>query len=144
MMIDSSVLVAAFYDQHPHFKPSIAFLMQLKPLSAQATTHTLAETYTGITRMPIIPKPSPQYAMNYIHSMQSRLAWIALSETHYKVALAMVVEKQFSGAKIYDALILAAAISCKAKTLVTWNVKHFQPLAEGHPILVRTPENYAH
>jgi len=35
------------------------------------------------------------------------------------------------GGRIYDAVIAACARKAKARELLTWNLKHFEPFADG-------------
>lgn len=139
-MIDSSVLVAAFHSEHTHFPQSFSLLQRMQGDVATATLHSLAETYSGITRLPIHPRPAPADAVRYIGSLYERIRWIALDDACYRMALDMVLARRMPGAKIYDALIVAAAKQTGAAQIYTWNIKDFLPLAEGTGIAVRTPD----
>ena len=142
MVIDSSVLVAGFFHGHTHFIPSIAFLSQLDNVKAHATAHSLAETFSSVTQLPIFPKPSAWDAKIYIESLTAKIDWLEMKQDYYHLALQLMTQRGFTGAKIYDALIVAAAMMIKSKVIYTWNVKHFLPLAEGSGILIRTPDHY--
>lgn len=139
-MIDSSVLVAAFYRGHPHFAASHKLLLKLADKNCTAALHSMAETYAAITRLPISPRPSPQDAMLYMRSLERFVKWVPASKKIYNAALARSVSLNAPGAKIYDALILITAIESGEKTLYTWNVKDFSMFAQGLNISIRTPE----
>jgi predicted nucleic acid-binding protein len=139
-MIDSSVLVAAFHAGHPHFNASMRFLDQMPTEQAIATLHSINETYVGITRMPIQPRAMPEHAKIYIDSLKDRIQWVTLDKACYDLALDLVTQLRVPGAKIYDALIVAAAKQIGATTLYTWNVKDFELLAPATGIATRTPD----
>ena len=140
-MIDSSVLVAAFYRGHPHFAASHALLLQLPEKQRTAALHSLSEVYAAITRLPVSPKPSPSDALLYMQSLATRIRWIAASEKTYQHALTRTASLGLAGAKIYDSLILATAIEHGATQLYTWNLKDFTLLAQGLPISILPPPN---
>lgn len=133
--------MAAFYGKHPHFDASFRLLERLAHQGRTVTTlHSITETYAGITRLPIHPRATPQHAKIYIDSLKHRIKWIPLDRACYDLAMDIVTQLHVPGAKIYDALIAAAAKQNGESTIYTWNVRDFELLAPAVGIAVRTPD----
>jgi predicted nucleic acid-binding protein len=50
-----------------------------------------------------------------------------------------VAERGIGGGRVSDALLLACARKSQAKTIFTWNLKHFRQLAPDLSERIRTP-----
>lgn len=140
--IDSSVLVAAFSTAHPFYEDSIKLLTTRKSQELYASTHSLAEVYASITRLPLTPRPLPEHAMRFIRSIAEKITWVTLTRAEYMEMLDICVARQLRGGKIYDALLLQAALKISVATLYTWNSRDFEPLAAGTDIIIRTPRKH--
>ena len=136
--IDTSVLVAAFYDEHQHHEPSFDLFSQQEKSPACTAAHCFAEVYAVVTGMPGKDRASPDEALLFLHDVRNRLSLVALDEVEYfKVledAAAGIV-----GGTIYDATIARCAQKANAKLIYTWNVKHFSRLGESVAARVRQP-----
>jgi predicted nucleic acid-binding protein len=55
---------------------------------------------------------------------------IGLSATAYSKTLEKAAASDIEGGKIYDALLLAAAVKSGAERIYTFNVTHFQSMAD--------------
>lgn len=64
---------------------------------------------------------------------------IALDEAEYWDAIQKTAEMGFTSGRIYDALLLRCAEKVKAKTIYTWNLKHFQAIDPSQASRIRTP-----
>ena len=128
ILVDTSVLVAAFVDAHPAhdrartcIKQGLAGKVQLR-----LATHTLAELYAVLTTMPVSPRISPASAWRLIQSNTASMKFVALDEEDYRETLRGLGELELSGGVVYDGLIARAAQKAKADRLVTLNRKHFE------------------
>jgi predicted nucleic acid-binding protein len=134
--IDTSVLVAALVEDHPHFGRAANVLRSAaaKGIEAVASAHSLAELYGVLTRTPFTPRIYPSEARQMIEqSVVPHVGLIALSGADYRRIVAECSEAGWGGGMIYDALHIRAALKGQCDRLYTFNVKHFRALA---------PENF--
>ncbi|HUE10373.1 MAG TPA: PIN domain-containing protein [Steroidobacteraceae bacterium] len=137
--LDTSVLIATFYGEHEHHGPSFALFLQLKKSTACTAAHCLAEVYSVVTEMPGKNRSSPDEALLFLRDVRERLALITLDELEYFKVLEDAASAGISGGTAYDAIIAHCALKAKAKTIYTWNVKHFNRLGEPVASRVRQP-----
>jgi predicted nucleic acid-binding protein len=120
-------MVAASLAQHPAHTPCFAVLQPIRTQQHQGylSTHSLAEMYSVLTRMPSPSKLSPQNVQRLIERNLQFLATITLEKADYQAAIAQMTALNLPGGGIYDALIAAAALKISADPLMTLNSKHF-------------------
>lgn len=133
------MLVATFYGEHEHHEPSIGLFLQQKKNTACTAAHCLAEVYSVVTGMPGKDRSSPDEALLFLHDVRERLTMVALDEIDYFKVLEHSASAAISGGATYDAIIAHCALKAKAKTIYTWNVKHFSRLGENVASRVRRP-----
>lgn len=139
-LLDTSVLVAAFYADHEHHGPSFALLAGCRRASAACAAHTLAEVYATLTGMRAASRrTSGDQALLFLGSIRERLAIISLGARDYAQALAAAAAAGLSGGAIYDALIGYCALKAGADAVYTWNTADFRRLPGGIAARVRTP-----
>ncbi|HVA64342.1 MAG TPA: PIN domain-containing protein [Terriglobales bacterium] len=138
--LDTSVLVAAFDELHPHHAASFALLSSLKEGEGGAGAHSLAEIYATLTGLPGPRRTSGQEALLYLHDLGARLEWTTLTSAEYLETLEACAELGIVGGTVYDALLGRCAVKAKARAVYTWNVKHFRRLPPEIARLVRTPK----
>lgn len=136
---DTSVLVAAFFGDHPHHEASALLFADAGKKHSYCGAHTLAELYSTLTSVPLKPMIAPEQAMLFIKDVGSRLTLVTLDEAEYFATIERVAERRISGGRVYDALLLQCAEKAKADTIYTWNLKHFQHLAPDIASRIRTP-----
>jgi predicted nucleic acid-binding protein len=132
LFCDSSVLVAACVEAHPHFSRAFPLLNDILAgkHKAYAARHSLAEVFSALTTMPVRPRISPADAASMIErNITGALKCVSSTATHYARALARCVATGHSGGVIYDALLLECARSCRAERIYTFNTRHFLALA---------------
>jgi predicted nucleic acid-binding protein len=141
-LFDTSVLVAAFEVSHPRHTVCLPWLQQAQTEQIQGliATHTLAELYSVLTRLPVRPRISPELAQRLISENLERFEVIPLTTEDYQMVLAQMVNLNLTGGGIYDALIAQAAVKAEANTLLTLNPNHFTRLGEDMARLVQVPE----
>lgn len=139
---DSSVLVAAMAVDHPQHAHSFQWLRDVKngKIHAAISTHTLAESFSSLTVLPITPPLTPPHARDLIQrNVLGFFQLVSLGKRDYRRAMDRVAEKNLKSGAIYDALIFEAALKIRASHLVTWNRRHFERLSQGE-VLIVTPE----
>lgn len=140
-LFDTSVLVSAFVVSHPKHQSCIPWLHQVKAKQVQGiiATHTLAETYSVLTRLPVSPRISPRLARQLIDENLKEFEVVSLeAEDYYKVIDKMVTLNLMGGA-IYDALIAQVATKAQVSQLLTLNPDHFTRLGDEIARLVLSP-----
>ena len=138
---DTSVLVAALLQQHPHH--AIAFpqfrAVHERACEGHITTHGVAELYATLTALPLKPRLQPADVQRIIQeSILSHFTLIPLSPRDYQDAINLTIAKNLSSGAIYDALHLLGARSARCARLYTLNLRHFRALAPGD-ILISSP-----
>jgi predicted nucleic acid-binding protein len=129
---DTNVLVAAFLAQHPQHHAARPVLERIKAGSDEgwAATHSLAETYAVLTRLPCTNYVSPGTTLQLIsENIIRNFSLIVLSATDYSKALERAAANGVEGGRIYDVLLPAAAAKSGAGRIYTFNLTHFQALA---------------
>ncbi len=137
--LDTSVLVAAFWADHYGHDASNALLAQAKGENWACGLHSLAEIYATMTAMPVRPVLAPQQVLLLVEQVPERLTMISLTGSEYRRSIRDAADKGLTSGRIYDALLLACARKAQAKTIFTWNLKHFRQLAPDLAERIRTP-----
>ncbi|MCC5838798.1 MAG: PIN domain-containing protein [Opitutales bacterium] len=135
---DTSALVAALLQHHPHHALAFPLLREVKSgtISGHLATHGLAELFATLTALPLKPRLHPPDVDRIIQ--QSILPYFTLipqSAADYREALQLTVQQNLSSGAIYDALHLVAARSVGCTALYTLNLRHFRSLAPGDSIV---------
>lgn len=132
---DTNVIVAAFLGGHPHHPQARPVLE--KVLTGQNTgfvaTHSLAEAYAVMTRLPDASRVAPTIAWQLINeNVVKAFTLVSLTPKEQCETLELAAAAGIEGGRTYDALLLAAAVKSGADRIYTLNVRHFQSLA-GEP-----------
>jgi predicted nucleic acid-binding protein len=139
-LFDTSVLVAAILSGHSRHSVCLPLLQQaqLKQTQGLISTHTLAEMYSTLTR---IPKTNitPTLARDLICDNLQNFERVLLTAEDYDTAIDLMVQHQLPGGGIFDALIAQAALKAQADVLLTLNPKHFIRLGTAIASKVETP-----
>jgi predicted nucleic acid-binding protein len=136
---DTSVLIAAFWGGHPDHEASVKRLGSADRKQSYCGIHTLAEVYAGMTALPVRPMIPPEQALLFVREIRERLTPIVLDENEYFATIEQAAERGFTSGRIYDALLLRCAAKAKARTIYTWNLKHFRDVAPELASRIRTP-----
>ena|SRR5207253_1908046 len=137
--LDTSVLIAAFWSGHANHEASIRLLGAAHKKQSACGIHSLAETYAGMTALPVRPRILPEQAMLFVEEVRARLTLITLDSEEYFETIRHAATHQITSGRIYDSLLLRCAAKAKAKTIYTWNLKHFQAIAPELADRIRTP-----
>jgi predicted nucleic acid-binding protein len=136
---DTSVLVSAFWGDHPGHRASLELFVGANPSTSACAVHSLAETYSVLTRLPIRPVISPDQSYMLVEQMHGRLALVALDGSEYLEVLRRAAQQGFGGGRVYDALLLSCARKFEADRVYTWNLADFQQIAPELADRIRTP-----
>ena len=109
---DTTVLVAASLQAHPHYLPAKATLERICRGADVGFTsgHCLAETFSVLSRMPTIPKLTPQDVLAILETnVFPHFTLLVLAPADYPQVVRDLAGKGYGGGRIYDLLHLAAA-----------------------------------
>jgi predicted nucleic acid-binding protein len=135
---DTSVLVAALLQQHPHHAIAFPRLRAVHDGAIQGhiTTHGLAELYATLTALPLKPRLQPADVQRILEqSILNHFTLIPLSPQDYRDAMGLTVGKNLNSGAIYDALHLIGARRAQCSILYTLNLRHFRSLAPGDHLI---------
>jgi predicted nucleic acid-binding protein len=140
-LFDTSVLVAAFEVSHPRHSVCLPWLqrVQEKKIDGYLSTHTFAELYSVLTRLPVRPPISPAIAQRLIDENLHLFTAIPLAANDYQKAIACMVRLNLPGGGIFDALIAQATLKAEVDVLLTLNPSHFTRLGEDLAKRVQVP-----
>jgi predicted nucleic acid-binding protein len=129
IFFDTSTLVAAMVATHPAYDAAFPWLQRIQRPDdvGFVATHSLAELYAILTRLPVFPRISPTLAHQLIQqNVLDNCTIVALTQEDYQAVLRHLAENGLIGGITYDALLLYAAIKSRADQVVTLNAKDFR------------------
>jgi predicted nucleic acid-binding protein len=129
---DTNVLVAAFLANHPQHASARPVLERVKAGTDKGfvAAHSLAESYAVLTRLPGASQVSPSVTWQLIsENIIKNFDLVPLSPKEYSKTIEDALSTDVRGGKIYDALLLTAAIKSGAERIYTFNVAHFLSIA---------------
>lgn len=132
VFLDTTVLVAASVLGHPHHPQAFSALRRVAARRDKGfiSTHSIAEVYAALTRVPVVPRIHPAEAARIVaDTLLPHFECVPISKKDYCEALELVQSGGWAGAKIYDALLLGCAAKCGADRIYTFNLADFQLLA---------------
>ena len=94
------------------------------------SVHSIAEVYASLTRLPVQPRIHPLEAVRIVtDNILAHFEAVPIGKEDYIEALNTVGSGGWSGAKIYDALLLRCAARCTVERIYTFNLGDFKQLA---------------
>ena len=139
---DTSVIVPSLLENHPHharvlpwFKKALSGEIELK-----LSEHSIAETYSVLTGIPVSPRIPPGTANQLINeNLLRNFKVIDLVQKDYLAAIQWASQKGLTGGTIYDILIAIAFRKSKADTFLTFNLRDFARIFSDTPEVVVAP-----
>jgi predicted nucleic acid-binding protein len=132
VFLDTSVLVAASEQSHPHFaraKPALARIVAGQDRGFMSQ-HSVAEVYAVLTRLPVRPRITAADAVRIIReNILANIETVPLTPQDYLDVIATMEAGGWVGAKIYGALLLRCAATREVERIYTFNVEDFVQLA---------------
>ena len=132
VFFDTSVLVAASEQSHPHYAQALPALRRVATQKDRGfmSVHSIAEMYAALTRLPVQPRIYPAEAARIINdNILPHFETVPLGNKDYNAALRLVGDGGWGGAKIYDALLIGCATRSRADRIYTFNLTDFRQLA---------------
>jgi predicted nucleic acid-binding protein len=129
ILFDTSVLVAAMVEAHPMHERALPWLQRVQAgLDVGIiATHSIAELYAVLTKLPVRPPISPAVARRLIQQNVLEICRVvSLSEDDYVTILRHLSDTGIVGGATYDALILYTALKADVDCVVTSNEADFR------------------
>jgi predicted nucleic acid-binding protein len=129
---DTNVLVAASERSHPHHAQAWPALHRVATGQDRGfmSSHSIAETYSTLTRLPLQPHIHPSEAARVItDNILPNFEVLTIGKKDYLEALRLVGSGGWIGAKIYDALLIGCAVRSGAERIYTFDLSDFAQLA---------------
>ena len=136
---DTSVLVAAFWGGHRDHALSVKLLAAAHKARSACAAHSITEVYAVMTALPVRPAIPPEQVLLFVQAMREKLAVVILDEQDHIDTTWEAAESGFTSGGIYDALLLKCAAKVRARTIYTWNLKHFRLIDLRQADKIRTP-----
>ena len=128
IFFDTSVLVAAFINAHPRHANCLPWLQKVKKKEIEGiiSVHSLIETYSMLTKLPLSPRINPALALNLIkENILEDFELVTYGKKDYINLLDELSSGNIAGGASYDGLILSAAKKVTADKILTLNVNDF-------------------
>jgi hypothetical protein len=90
-------------------RPEPPPLYTMRARHACCASHSLAEVYSTLTRLPLPHRATPGQAIEFLESIQSRFRLVSLEGADYLAGIREAATNRISGGAIYDALIARCA-----------------------------------
>jgi predicted nucleic acid-binding protein len=132
IFFDTTVLVAASSRGHPHHVQAFPALRRVATGrdGGFISVQSIAEVYAALTRLPVEPRIHPAEAARIVaDNLLPHFEIVPVGKVDYLEALRTVKEGGWTGAKIYDALLLRCAAKCDVDRIYTFNLADFRLLA---------------
>jgi predicted nucleic acid-binding protein len=134
---DTSCLVAAACSWHEHHEATAADVAaragrREKVLMAAPV---LLEAYAVLTRLPPPYRLKPGDALAVLEGSWGDAKLVAVPPGETWSLLRTLPERGIAGGGSYDAMIVACARRARADVILTWNVRHFERLAEDIDVM---------
>jgi len=132
IFFDTTVLVAASEQSHPHYVQARPALLRVAAGRDKGfiSLHSIAEVSAALTRLPVQPRIHPADAARIVtDNILPYFEIVSLGKRDYVEALKTMATGGWIGAKIYDVLLLRSAARCAAERIYTLNLGDFRQLA---------------
>ena len=126
---DTSVLVGAFYGDHPRHTACLRLLEDASKRTHFCAAHAMAELYAVMTRLPVRPRITPEQGLLFVENVRDNLSVVTLSAAEQFEATAEAARRGLGGARVYDLLTLKCAVKAGAERVYALNLPEFTRLA---------------
>jgi predicted nucleic acid-binding protein len=129
---DTSVLVGAFYGDHPKHSACLRLLEDASKKTHCCAAHAVAELYAVMTRLPVRPRITPEQGLLFVENVRDHLSVITLSAAEQFEAAADAARRGLGGPKVYDLLTLKCAAKAGAERVYALESSELARLAPDH------------
>ena len=134
IFFDTNVLLSSVLEQHAFHDRSLKLFTSVVTGQNKGfiSSHSLAEMYSGLTRIPPTYRHGPEAALLSIeHNVLSHFQLVTLQPADYPLLIREAAAAGIQGGTIYDFLLLKCAKIAAVDQIVTLNLKHFSAIASA-------------
>jgi predicted nucleic acid-binding protein len=142
VLLDTSVLVAAFVERHEFHARAYPWLEKVcrSDLSGHICRHSIAELYSILTSLPMRPRIFPEMAARLIQENLKPFTIVALNAKDYHWCVKHLSNLGQAGGIVYDTLVARAAIKSRVRHLITFDPDDFRRvLPPGQQEIILVP-----
>jgi predicted nucleic acid-binding protein len=141
ILFDTNVLIGAFLPEHKSHTDCVIWLerAQLGEFEGYVGTHSLAELYSNLTKLPLKQKITPALAQNLITTNLEAFVKVSLDVADYVAAIEVVTRYGLVSGAVFDAVIAQAGLKVGADRILTFNVRDFERLGDAVRGLIQVP-----
>jgi predicted nucleic acid-binding protein len=135
VFLDTNVLLAAVLAKHSAHDRAFAILQRVQEGEDEGfvSSHSLAELYASLTKLPPPFRHSPEQALLSIEeNILKHFKISSLTGNDYGALIREAALGGIQGGTIYDAVLLKSARKAAVDQIYTLNVKHFEAVAAGN------------
>lgn len=140
VLCDTSVIIPALWKWHPQHGICVDWLVSAASgrIELSVAAHSLAETFSVVTRLPARQRVPPDIAWQVIEAtLLPHVKLVSVPAQDYQTVLSQLASRGIGGGVIYDALISVAAEIANVDLLLTMNISHFELIwPQGHGRIV--------
>ncbi len=128
-LVDTSVFVASMIASHQSHQQARQWIDSIRNGSVEGvvSAHSLAETYSVLTRIPPPQRLSAAVAWRLIkQDILEITEVVALTSQEYQDLIERLVQSQIVGGAVYDAVIADIALKSQVDHIVTLNPRDFR------------------
>jgi predicted nucleic acid-binding protein len=139
VLYDTSVLIVALLVEHANHNLALPMLelAQRREVQGYLSTHSLAELYAVMTRLPPPLRVLPAEAVAVLADLTEYLEPVPLVAADYQAAIVLMAQLKLTGGGGFDAVIAQAALKAGVDQLVTLNPKDFIRLGKAIADLIK-------
>jgi len=141
-LLDTSLLVAALVEAHPRHEQAFPWLLRIRDseVTAAIAAHSIAETYSVLSSLPVSPRITPSAAWALIeHSVLPFVETVDARAREVQETIRNLSRQGITGGVVFDALIAAAGLKVHADCIVTFNIEDFRRVVREGEIDIREP-----
>jgi len=141
-LLDTSCLVAAVCGWHRHHDATRREIERREAAGEKLVlaAHSMAETYSVLTRLPEPHRLRPDDALALIETNWGDSRLVALAGADYRATLRRCRDVGIGGGAVYDALIASCARKAGVETILTWDLDGFERFLEDEPAVKEPAE----
>jgi predicted nucleic acid-binding protein len=141
VLYDTSLLISALLVEHANHSLALVNLELARSgeVAGYISTHSLAELYSVMTRLPQPLRVSPDEAEAAITDLLNYLEPVPLVAEDYQQVIHVMAALRLTGGGIFDAVIAQAALKANVDQILTFNPKDFVRLGDAIEQMVRQP-----
>jgi predicted nucleic acid-binding protein len=141
ILFDTNVLIGVFLPEHRSHADCVVWLerAQIGEVEGYVGTHSLAELYSNLIKLPLKQKITPDLARNLITTNLDAFVKVSLDVVDYGAAIDRVTQYGLVSGAVFDALIAQAGLKVGVDRILTFNVRDFERLGDEVRGLIEVP-----